>query len=416
VSRNRDESLGNLDAEVWTALQSIDGAVYLLLHTTPLTAEQREYVTYVSRAAKHLEGAMIRTTTDLTELAGAASSRPPDSVKQILSTAREVLGMDVSFVSRFTEKQMVFRALEGDAGSFGWREGEGMPLEGTFCRRVVEGTLPNVIPDAKNDERVNRLAITHTADIGSYVGLPLRFSHGRVYGTLSCLSHSPDPKLPERDTRFMQVLARLVADQLEREELEAGNRRLETRTTGVDALLAALAAHDGYTEDHAQAVVDYSVALAQRMGLSEEEVDEVEQAAALHDIGKIGISEAVLREPGPLSNATWETVRAHAVIGEKIVSSTEGLSHLAPVIRAVHERWNGKGYPDGLSGEEIPLASRIISVCDAFHAMTSDRPYHQALNVSSAIEELKKNAGVLYCPGTMEAFLDVVGHADEEDG
>lgn len=415
VGRTRDGALAQLDAEGRTALQSIVGAVALLL-TTPQTAEQREYVAYVSFAAKVLEGAVVRTTSELTNLARTASSSPANSVEQILSTVRETLGMDVSFVSRFTEDRMIFRALEGDAVSFGWREGKGVPLEGTFCKRVVEGTLPNVIPDAKNDEHVNGLDITREADIGSYVGLPLRFSDGRVYGTLGCLSHSANPRLRERDREFMQVLARLVADQLEREELEAENRRLETRATGVSAFLAALAAHDDYTGDHAQAVVDYSVAVARRMGLSEGEVTEVEQAAALHDIGKLGIAEAILHEPGPLTSADWEAVRKHSVMGEEILSSTKGISHLAPVVRAVHERWDGKGYPDGLSGEEIPLASRIVHVCDAFDAMTSQRPYRKALDFPTALEVLKKNAGVQYCPRAVEAFLDVLGPVDSEDG
>jgi response regulator RpfG family c-di-GMP phosphodiesterase len=407
-NRAGSASLAKLDAEVRTALQGIGGAVDLLLQT-PLTTEQREYITRVSQAAESLKDAAVRNSSKSNELAGAAFRRPSDSVEQILRTARDSLGMDVSFVSRFTEEEMVFRALEGDARSFGWQEGEGVPLEGTFCRRVVEGTLPNVIPDAKNDDRVNRLDITREADIGSYVSLPLRFSDGRVYGTLCCLSHSSDPRPRERDAEFMQVLARLVADQLEREELAAANRTLETRTTGVSALLAALEAHDGDTQDHAQAVMDYSVAVAQRMGLSQAEVTEVEQAAALHDIGKIGLAEAILHEPRPLSNAEWERVRAHAEIGEKIVSSTEELSHLAPAIRAVHERWDGTGYPDGLSGEEIPLASRIISVCDAFHAMTSDRPYRMGLDENVALEALEKKAGAQFCPRTVEAFLVSVG-------
>ena len=138
-------------------------------------------------------------------LANLSSSRTPDAIKRTMTLARETLGMDVAFVSRFAEDTMEFRALEGDAESFGWQEGGGVPLEGTFCKRVVDGSLPNVVPDARVDERVSGLEVTTKADIGSYVGLPLRFSDGRIYGTLCCLSHSPEPSLRERDARFVEV-------------------------------------------------------------------------------------------------------------------------------------------------------------------------------------------------------------------
>jgi len=346
-------------------------------------------------------------------LADLASGRTPDAIDRTMALARDTLGMDVAFVSKFAEDRMEFRALEGDAQSFGWQEGGGVPLEGTFCKRVVEGTLPNVVPAARNDERVSGLKVTSEADIGSYVGLPLRFSDGRIYGTLCCLSHSPEPHLQERDARFMEVLARLVADQIEREEMEAERRRLEVRATGVGALLAALVARDGYTGDHSQAVVEQAVAVARRMGLSEGEAAEVEQVALLHDIGKIGVGDAILNKPGPLTDAEWELMRMHPVIGEEIVASTKGLSHLAPAIRAEYERWDGEGYPDGLKGEEIPLASRIILVCDAFHAMTSDRPYRKALGVRAALAELEKNAGSQLCPRTVEAFVRIVDESSE---
>ena len=342
-------------------------------------------------------------------LADLASGRAPGSVERTISLAREALEMDVAFVSEFAEDRMEFRALEGDAASFGWREGGGVPLEGTFCKRVVDGTLPNVVPDAGSDGRVSGLEVTREAGIGSYVGVPLRLSSGRVYGTLCCLSHSPEPRLRERDARFMGVLARLVADQIEREDLEAERRRLEVRATGVGALLAALVARDGYTGAHSEAVVEHSVAVARRMGLPEEGVAEVQQVALLHDIGKIGVGDAVLSKPGPLNDAEWEVMKMHPVIGEGIVASTKGLSHLAPAIRAEHERWDGKGYPDGLSGEEIPIASRIVLVCDAFHAMTSDRPYRRALGAEAALGELRKNAGAQFCPRTVEALVATLG-------
>jgi len=338
-------------------------------------------------------------------LAALASGRTLETIDRTLALAREALGMDVAFVSKFAEGRMEFRALEGDAESFGWQEGGGVPLDGTFCKRVVDGSLPNIVSDARSDRRVSGLEVTAEADIGSYVGLPLRFSDGRVYGTLCCLSHSPEPHLQERDARFMEVLARLVADQIEREEIEAERRRLEVRAAGVGALLAALVARDGYTAEHSRIVVEHSVAVARRMGLSEWEVAEVEQVALLHDIGKIGVSDAILNKPGPLSDAEWEVMWMHPVIGEEIVASITGLSHLAPAIRSEHERWDGKGYPDGLSGEDIPLASRIILVCDAFHAMTSDRPYRKGLDVSAALRELEQNAGTQFCPRTVEILL-----------
>lgn len=346
-------------------------------------------------------------------LADLASRRTPDSVERTMALAREALGMDVAFVSEFAGDRMEFRALEGDAASFGWQEGGGVPLEGTFCKRVVEGSLPNVVPDASNDARVGGLEVTREAGIGSYVGVPLRLSSGRVYGTLCCLSHSPEPRLRERDAKFVGVLARLVADQIEREELEAERRRLEVRATGVGALLAALVARDGYTGAHSEGVVGLAVAVARRMGLPEEGADEVEQVALLHDIGKIGVGDAVLSKPGPLNDAEWEVMKMHPAIGEGIVASTKGLSHLAPAIRADHERWDGKGYPDGLAGEEIPIASRIVLVCDAFHAMTSDRPYRGALDAHVALGEIRKNAGSQFCPRTVEALVATLGRDAE---
>ena len=221
--RNEHESLAELGKEVRTHLQTIVGAASLLLDT-PLTREQSTYVTYVSTAADDLKASVARTEAELSILAEVASNRAENTLERILGIAREVLGMDVSYVAEFTEDQMSFRALEGDAASFGWRAGERVPLDGTYCRRVVGGEIPTVVPDARADGRVAPLDITREADIGAYVGLPLRFSDGRVYGTLCCLSHAPNPHLQTRDVKFMEVLARLVADQLERAESEANPR------------------------------------------------------------------------------------------------------------------------------------------------------------------------------------------------
>jgi signal transduction histidine kinase len=170
-----------------------------------------------------------KATSQLSKLSEITSERPPEPIRGILQAAREELSMEVAFVSEFDQRRMVFRELVGEAESFGWREGEGVPLDETFCRLLLEGRLPNAIPDAKADGRVRFLQITGKADVGSYVGAPIRFSDGTLYGTLCVLSHSPDPSLGERDAHFVRVLARLVAEQMERERRLLGKARERAR-------------------------------------------------------------------------------------------------------------------------------------------------------------------------------------------
>jgi signal transduction histidine kinase len=170
-----------------------------------------------------------KATSQLSKLSEITSEHPPEPVRGILQAAREELGMEVAFVSEFDQQRMVFRKLVGEAESFGWREGEGVPLDDTFCRLLPEGRLPNAIPDAKVDERVRFLQITGKADVGSYVGAPIRFSDGTLYGTLCVLSHSPEPSLGEREGHFVRVLARLVAEQMERERHLIGKARERAR-------------------------------------------------------------------------------------------------------------------------------------------------------------------------------------------
>ena len=183
-----------------------------------------------------------KAAAQLSTLSEITSERPPEPIEGILGAAREELGMDVAFVSEFDQQRMVFRELVGEAESFGWREGESVPLDDTFCRLLLEGRLPNAIPDAKADGRVRFLEITGKADIGAYVGAPIRFSDGTLYGTFCLLSHSPEPSLVERDEHFVRVLARLVAEQIERE------RRLLTkareRTRAHERRMVACELHD----------------------------------------------------------------------------------------------------------------------------------------------------------------------------
>ena len=140
----------------------------------------------------------------------------PEKIVQMLSDVREVLELDVAFVSEFAGDRMIFRALEGDAESFGWEEGEGFPIDESYCKRVLDGRIPNVVPDAKREDATRDLRVTTEADIGSYAAVPLVLSDGRLFGTLCCVGHAPDPWLRERDLGLMERVARQLIEQLER--------------------------------------------------------------------------------------------------------------------------------------------------------------------------------------------------------
>ena len=174
------------------------------------------------------------------------------------------------------------------------------------------------------------------------------------------------------------------------------------------ALVTAVQARDSYTAGHSRQVVTLSRAVARRLGLSEDETADVEGAALLHDLGKIAVPDAILRKRGPLNDHEWVLMRQHPVVGAQMVASIAELEHLAPAVRAEHERWDGCGYPDGLAGEEIPLASRITFVCDAYHAMTSERPYRRALSHEEAVREIERGLRRQFCPSAGGALLEVL--------
>ena len=144
------------------------------------------------------------------------SDRTPGTIENRLRDVREALNMDVAFVSKFDGDRLVFRALEGDPESFGWREGGSFPLDESYCKRVLDGRLPDVVPNARREEATRDLRLTTEADMGSYCAVALVLSDGRLYGTLCCVSHEPDPWLRERDLDLMGRTARFLVEDLER--------------------------------------------------------------------------------------------------------------------------------------------------------------------------------------------------------
>ena len=190
---------------------------------------------------------------------------------------------------------------------------------------------------------------------------------------------------------------------------QKGQRQRSTITRQTrDVLLQALHEREPELRDHLAYVADLALMVGRSLGLAPEQLDELARAAELHDIGKMAVPDAILRKNGPLDDSEWHFMRQHTIVGERILSAAPALVPVARLVRASHEHFDGRGYPDGLAGDDIPLGARIVAVCDAFHAMTNERPYGQALPVQVALEELRGCAGQQFDPSVVEAFAVAV--------
>jgi HD-GYP domain-containing protein (c-di-GMP phosphodiesterase class II) len=184
-------------------------------------------------------------------------------------------------------------------------------------------------------------------------------------------------------------------------------RRPSAERQSVDVLVSVLQERDSLLAHHLADVADLAEAVSRRLNVETTDLQTIRQAAELHDVGKLAIPEEILSKPGPLTEDEWEFVKRHTVIGERILASAPALRAAAEIVRSSHERWDGGGYPDKLRAGEIPLGARIISVCDAFDAMTSARPYASSLSRQEAIRELLRCSGTQFDPDVVEAFADV---------
>ena len=197
-----------------------------------------------------------------------------------------------------------------------------------------------------------------------------------VRGALAVVAKPDAAPLDDTELELLTRLADLGAVALEQGDM---NERLEiANASGVEALTAAIDLHDNYTWEHSQSVMVLAARVAQKLGFDEAALAEISLAARLHDVGKIGVPDAILLKEGPLDEHEWEIIRCCPRWGAEMIERFPRLENVATIVRCLHEHWNGAGYPEGLKGEEIPLASRVVLACDAYDAMTRDRPWRSA--------------------------------------
>ncbi|MEW6233521.1 MAG: HD domain-containing phosphohydrolase [Chloroflexota bacterium] len=186
------------------------------------------------------------------------------------------------------------------------------------------------------------------------------------------------------------------------------NDKLENLEKVLITIAAIAEAKDAYTEGHLERMANYAAGLGAALGLGTTEQQILRYGGLLHDIGKIGVSEAILRKPGPLTPEEYAQMKEHTIIGERICQPLRFSAQVGPIVRGHHERWDGTGYPDGLKGEAVPLEARIVALADAFDAMTTDRPYRAALTRDESLRRLAEGAGSQFDPHLVQVALDVL--------
>ena len=329
---------------------------------------------------------------------GATLAQTPDPHAELRRLADMIRAMlDADSVG-------VFLVYEGHTTRAAFSGGELCPVpspaaDELAARAVLERDSLEV-RDAETDEHLSALARA-TNQLRSFLVVPLARQEG-VVGALTvgfCEAREFSPE----ELPLLTTIGGQIATALQNAEAYEKLDRMYLET--VTALAAAMEAKDQYTASHADSLAAMAVAVGSRMGLTDAELRMLQYAAVLHDIGKIGIPGNILNKPEALTREEFETMAQHTIIGERIISRIDYLVPIARIIRSAHERWDGTGYPDGYRGDEIPLASRILLVCDAFDAMTTDRPYRAALPIDSALRELGGHAGTQFDPRVVDVFL-----------
>jgi putative nucleotidyltransferase with HDIG domain len=253
--------------------------------------------------------------------------------------------------------------------------------------------MPDIEEDANDQDRY------------TFVLVPL-IAHDKPVGLIDIITDTPEGDITSKDLSLLTILAKQAALAIENVKLYESTKKDQINI--IRALSSTVDAKDHHTQGHSQRVSDYSLRIAESLGLAERELEVIKYAALLHDIGKIAIPDDIIKKPSSLTPEEFEQVKQHPIIGAKIIKEIDSLAPMVPIILHHHERFDGKGYPDGLKGENIPIGARIVHVTDAYETMVSARAYRDMLPPELAISELRKNAGTQFDPKIVEIFISIL--------
>lgn len=255
-----------------------------------------------------------------------------------------------------------------------------------------------------NDVCVDPRFLKGTSKVSSMMCAPLRIKDN-VIGVINLSSQEPANYTAE-DLKLLSSLTLQAAAAIENARLYDNLK--DSFLTAVNTLAETIEKRDPYTGGHTNRVMEYSLAIGQIFGLSDREMERLKLAAVLHDVGKIGVRDNILLKSGKLDDEEYSEMKRHTIYGEEVLKHIKYFRDIIPGVKYHHERYDGKGYPEGLRGEQIDIIAKIIAVGDTFDAMTSDRPYRRALSKEFARAEIEKNSGTQFDPEVIKAFLKVI--------
>lgn len=346
-----------------------------------------------------------------------SSLRLEDVLVMVLDQAMDTLQAEAGTLWLFTEDgtellPLVARGPKADA-----LKGLRLKRKEGLAGQVADSMDPVLISDVSKDPRWAKRFDDATGFVTrSLLCVPM-INKDKSIGCLQLINKQGGQLFSERDLHLSMSLAGQSAVVIENSQLYS---RLDLLLTSlIRTLSSALDARDPYTKGHSERVSKYSVAIAKGMGLPPEELDSIEKIALLHDIGKIGVRDNVLLQQGPLDDEQWEMMKSHTVVGARILNSIEPKSLVGEWMKGAlyhQERYDGRGYPHGIAGEEIPLVARIIAVADTFDAMTTDRPYRKGRSFQEAYEEIQRCSGSQFDPIVVDAFQNAADIIKEMSG
>jgi len=370
--------------------------------------KMKEVESVVARALKQYrleeENIQLKEITNLYRVSEAMNSTLslPEILDTILDTVIHELDADAVTIHELEGEGnwnlMAFRA------SPGMKEYENSKIVGEIDGDEIINNLNDnsyLLSPAEEAEKYFR-RMPEVKEFYYFMSVPMRIK-SRVTGLVSAYSFNPHRKFLKGYTTLLGILAGRAGMAIENARLYEQLKRVFQET--IQSLAIALEAKDPYTSGHTKRVTEYAVLIAKGMGLPQEDVERITRAALLHDIGKIGVKLHSLKKKGGLSAEEYEMFKQHTIQGRLILEPIKFMADIIPMVELHHERYDGTGYPYGLSGEDIPLGARILNVADSFDAMTSDRPYRRSLSRRNAFEELRRNAGTQFDPEIVEVFI-----------